>query len=366
MQHPPPIVETRPRAAQRLLVLLVAVLGTLIATTAVASAATATRTASSSGIEVASVLKTRVGVADHSAPALVGSRAPGNPVFIGEIGCTYNRIVSGSCVATKTRVCPVPGNSFTPETHVLMADGTTKPISEVKVGDKVTATDPRSGRTESHEVVDLIEGEGQKQLVEVKVRTRNGIQMIVATDGHPFWVDDKGAWVRADNLTIGDDLRGSDGLAYDVVGLQRRTETVKVHNLSIEGIHTYYVLAGEQAFLVHNQTKTRQPGVGPKTGIIYVRTDPNTGLQYVGQAESPGRFATRQAEHNASAVKLGSLKPGQTYRFQVLEKGVSIGDLDMLEQSYVNAGGGKGNLANSKNPIETEAEYRSLGGTCPR
>nr|WP_308340505.1 MULTISPECIES: Hint domain-containing homing endonuclease [unclassified Streptomyces] len=42
--------------------------------------------------------------------------------------------------------CPI-NNSFTPGTKVLMADGSTKPIEDVKVGDKVKATDPKTGET---------------------------------------------------------------------------------------------------------------------------------------------------------------------------------------------------------------------------
>lgn len=34
------------------------------------------------------------------------------------------------------------GCSFTPNTPVLMANGSAKPIKDVKVGDKVTTTDP--------------------------------------------------------------------------------------------------------------------------------------------------------------------------------------------------------------------------------
>lgn len=39
-------------------------------------------------------------------------------------------------------------NSFTPDTRVLMADGTSKAIKDVKIGDKVLATDPETGRSE--------------------------------------------------------------------------------------------------------------------------------------------------------------------------------------------------------------------------
>ena len=39
--------------------------------------------------------------------------------------------------------------SFSADTEVLMADGTTKPISEIEVGDWVLAEDPETGRTRS-------------------------------------------------------------------------------------------------------------------------------------------------------------------------------------------------------------------------
>ncbi|NED79134.1 hypothetical protein G3I76_03365, partial [Streptomyces sp. SID11233] len=42
------------------------------------------------------------------------------------------------------KACSV-NNSFTPGTRVLMADGTTKAIKDVKVGDKVVATNPETG-----------------------------------------------------------------------------------------------------------------------------------------------------------------------------------------------------------------------------
>ncbi|MET9966710.1 RHS repeat-associated core domain-containing protein, partial [Streptomyces sp. NPDC006356] len=38
-------------------------------------------------------------------------------------------------------------NSFVPGTEVLMADGSTKPIEDVEIGDRILATDPRTGKT---------------------------------------------------------------------------------------------------------------------------------------------------------------------------------------------------------------------------
>ncbi len=51
-------------------------------------------------------------------------------------------------------------NSFAPGTRVLLADGSTRPIEEVELGDRVVATDPETGETASREVVATIIGQG--------------------------------------------------------------------------------------------------------------------------------------------------------------------------------------------------------------
>ncbi|WP_220189666.1 Hint domain-containing protein, partial [Streptomyces phytophilus] len=60
-------------------------------------------------------------------------------------------------------------NSFTAGTPVLMADGTTKPIEDVKVGDKVLTTDPETGKTSIETVTAEIVGTGSKNLVQITV-----------------------------------------------------------------------------------------------------------------------------------------------------------------------------------------------------
>lgn len=83
------------------LVLFVAVLGTLISVAGSASAAP-TSPSASSAVAVGSVLNTRVGVARLPGHPFVGSRTPGNPAGVGEIGCGYHRTAPASCVATET------------------------------------------------------------------------------------------------------------------------------------------------------------------------------------------------------------------------------------------------------------------------
>ncbi|WP_346102959.1 SpvB/TcaC N-terminal domain-containing protein [Nonomuraea maheshkhaliensis] len=163
-------------------------------------------------------------------------------------------------VAQRFRRTDTPGgctlNSFVPGTRVLMADGTAKPIEEVVVGDSVLATDPETGRTEPRLVTGVITGDGEKSLVKVTVDV-DGDQGdktadVTATDGHPFWASSLGRWVDADLLQPGMWLRTSAGDYVEVDAVSEWSAPRRVHNLTVDGLHTYYVLADATPVLVHN------------------------------------------------------------------------------------------------------------------
>ena len=147
-------------------------------------------------------------------------------------------------------------NSFAPGTGVLLADGSRKPIEKIKLGDLVVATDPKTGRTVAKAVTRLIAGEGDKSLVRITVDTdgRHGDRTgtVVATDHHPFWVPRLHRWVDATDLQAGQWLQTSAGTWAQVAAVTRWTEHARVHNLTIDDLHTYYVLAGKTPVLVHN------------------------------------------------------------------------------------------------------------------
>jgi hypothetical protein len=140
-------------------------------------------------------------------------------------------------------------NSFVPGTEVLMADGTTKRIKDVKVGDWVWAHDPETGETGPRQVIDTIIGDGEKKLVDIEVLG----DTITATDGHPFWVDDQGQWIDAADLVRGDELLSVNGATIRVSSLSTRVQIQRVHNLTVDGIHTYFVVVDGSPALVHNQ-----------------------------------------------------------------------------------------------------------------
>ncbi|WP_282703867.1 RHS repeat-associated core domain-containing protein [Streptomyces sp. CC219B] len=147
-------------------------------------------------------------------------------------------------------------NSFTPETEVLMADGSTKPIKDVEPGDKVVAKDPETGETAVKEVTAQIIGKGAKNLVEITLDTDGDkgdeTAKATATDGHPFWAPELGEWVKATDLNSGDWLETGAGTRVQITAVERWTQQATVHNLTVADIHTYYVVTGSASALVHN------------------------------------------------------------------------------------------------------------------
>ena len=92
-------------------------------------------------------------------------------------------------------------NSFTAGTLILLADGTTTPIEQVTLGDRVAATDPETGATASEPVVAVIHGTGMKDLVSLTVTGEDGTTGVVeATEGHPIWTTR--GWLIAGALLI--------------------------------------------------------------------------------------------------------------------------------------------------------------------
>ncbi len=159
-----------------------------------------------------------------------------------------------------TSQTPASCNSFHPDTPVLMADSTTKTIEQLRVGDVVLATDPETGRTAAKTVVATITGHGTKQLVEITIDIDGGAgdatAKLIATDGHPFWVPALNKWIDATDLNPGTWLRTAAGTWVQITAIKRWTQTATVHNLTVTDIHTYYVVAGDSAVLVHNSNST--------------------------------------------------------------------------------------------------------------
>ncbi|WP_405878135.1 MULTISPECIES: RICIN domain-containing protein [unclassified Streptomyces] len=140
-------------------------------------------------------------------------------------------------------------NSFPGTTEVLMADGSHRPISQVGVGDLVKAMDPATGQLRTRQVTDTFKHDTQR-LLDITVADGG---RLTSTAGHKFYVVERG-WTLVSDLHVGDHLRTPDGSVHPVTalldrsGLTRRT----VYDLTVDDLHTFFVLAGATPILVHN------------------------------------------------------------------------------------------------------------------
>ena len=146
---------------------------------------------------------------------------------------------------------------FTPDTPVLMADGSTKRIDQVEVGEQVLAHNPATGQDEPATVEQTFVHE---KVPTLRVTTTSGTVETTAT--HPFHVQDRG-YTPASDLHEGDTLHTPDGHTTTVVSIQATGRAETVHNLAITGHHNYHVATTTgQPILVHNNTNPG--GCGPE------------------------------------------------------------------------------------------------------
>jgi len=136
---------------------------------------------------------------------------------------------------------------FVAGTPVLMADGTTKPIEEIRPGDMVLAADhlDPEGKPEAARVARFFDN-GEKEVV--RLRFENG-EELVCTPSHRFYVFGKG-WICAEELVVGDECLTAEGKRVAFVLREEVEGTRLVYNIEIEGRHTYFV--GDTPVLIHN------------------------------------------------------------------------------------------------------------------
>ncbi|GAA0811418.1 LamG-like jellyroll fold domain-containing protein [Spirilliplanes yamanashiensis] len=147
-------------------------------------------------------------------------------------------------------------HSFDPDTEVLMADGSTRPIKDVNVGDKVEAKDPETGKSGDRQVT-AIHRNLDRELTDLKVRNNKGKTYVLkTTQNHPFWNATDRKWTDAKNLRRGTKL-GVEGSGVVVAAVRNYHGKREMRDLTVADIHTYYVTAGDTPVLVHNNNRSR-------------------------------------------------------------------------------------------------------------
>jgi RHS repeat-associated protein len=149
-----------------------------------------------------------------------------------------------------------PTHSFVATTQVALASGGTEPISQVKAGDTVLATDPQTGVTTPQKVQKVIVTHTDEDFTDLKVTTdaqpNAPPATLTTTWHHPFWDATHHRWTDAHDLTPGTHLRQPDGTTATVTAVRNYHRHTATYDLTVANVHSYYVLAGAAPLLVHN------------------------------------------------------------------------------------------------------------------
>jgi hypothetical protein len=124
---------------------------------------------------------------------------------------------------------------------------------------------------------------------------------ITATAGHPFWAPHLHKWVNAGDLKAGSMLKTGAGTYVKVTATRAWIALAQqVRNLTVDGLHTYYVVAGTTPVLVHNCNPVYR---GMQTG--------EDGLPVIGR--SPKQLGVRVDGDNVdvNVTPNGTVMPGE-------------------------------------------------------
>lgn len=104
---------------------------------------------------------------------------------------------------------------------------------------------------------------------------------IGTTDNHPFWSEDRQAFVPAGELRISEKLRSLSGETTFVLAKSPRGPPEDVFNIEVEGEHVYYITGA--GVLVHNSYPLPPGSALPDDEIVVM----------AGNATKPGSFTIR-------------------------------------------------------------------------
>jgi uncharacterized protein YfaS (alpha-2-macroglobulin family) len=151
----------------------------------------------------------------------------------------YNNTAQAHSLEGITTLTSEMGGCFAGGTAVLMTDHSTKPIEEVKPGDKVLtrAVDTDDLTAARVTAVHRVEVDGYWLI--------NGT--VKVTQNHKLWVN--GWWREAGKIEIGDNLVNAAGQPVAVTSMAWQGGRETVYNLTVEGYHTFFA----SGVLAHNK-----------------------------------------------------------------------------------------------------------------
>jgi hypothetical protein len=185
--------------------------------------------------------------------------------------------------------------SFTPGTTVLLASGTAVPIASLKPGDKVLATNVKTGKTQAEPITAVLVHHDTNRY-NLTIETAHGTTVIHTTTTHLFWDPYLKQWRPASKLRKGEHLKTADGvIAVADGGITPKQHDGWMWDLTIAADHDFYIQAGPGAVLVHN---CPVPGAGSDSHALESGYTEPTELHHV----LPQQFRS-QFEKGAARLK---------------------------------------------------------------
>jgi len=142
---------------------------------------------------------------------------------------------------------------FTDGTLVQMADGTTKPIEQIKQGDLVLSKDETTGIVGPKRVTGTSTNTVPNvETVNLADATGKIVESFTATADHPFYVEGQG-FTAAYQMPVGTKVVTKSGIL--TVASTERHEAASgyvVHNFTVEDDHSYFVGNANGGAWVHN------------------------------------------------------------------------------------------------------------------
>jgi len=152
-------------------------------------------------------------------------------------GCTYQYFCQHGQISGP---CSCATGCFLAGTQITMADGTTKPIEQIAVGDVVLAYDKATGEMKPDPVKRLHEPFTADSYLLVNGRLR-------ITPTQPVFSD--GRWLDMGDLRVGDTLTAANGSAVKIESLEVVEGPVTVYNFDVNPFETFVA----DGFIVHRK-----------------------------------------------------------------------------------------------------------------
>ncbi len=157
---------------------------------------------------------------------------------------------------------------FVADSSIEMANGETKKIQDIQVGDLVLSRNDRTGLMEGKKVEKLFH-HPEKAATLYTLHLSNG-EKVTSNDIHPYYLPSEKKYVIASELAAyfnrGDSVQflGNDGKLVHLLKVETKEKSVKLYNFSVEDNHNFFA----SGILVHNKNDDGQNYCATQSGAI--------------------------------------------------------------------------------------------------